>query len=615
MQVPPTRPEHPPPPGAWARLPLALAAMATGMLLVWILHYSRYGFDFTDEGFYLNWVSNPFLFDWSLTQFGFVYHPLYLAVGGDVASLRQANIGIIFLLSWCLTWLVMRAASAHEVHRPLETAVVSAGWSVACLVTFSWWLVTPNYNSLAFQALLVASIGIVLADKIPSARSIAGWLLIGLGGCIAFLAKPSTAMALALVTLAFLLAARKLTWRLLVLAIATALVALLVSVLLIDGSLHAFIGRLETGLAFYDLVGAGHTVAKTFRLGDFQLQARERVTLQLSGAVAFAGAWCALQQVPRWRLLALLVSAGLFATTTAIVGGAAPNPTGFGEFRALILIGIVFACAALLLVRWREVLPHGLRVQRLLPVLLFLAMPYAYAIGSNGNYWWVAGFVGFFWLLAGVVLLGPLAQARGGWGFALPLVFATQALSALLLQLGFNQPYRQPQTLSKNNSVVSLGQDSSRLVLSEDFAQYVNAIQQAAQAAGLRPGTPVVDLSGQSPGVLYAMQAMSIGQAWTVGGYPGSQKLAEAALARVPCELLSAAWLLVEESGPRRLPTDVVASYGASFETHFALAAKWHTAPGAGGYAEPREQKLYKPTEVPVVLTECHERFRRTPQR
>ncbi len=41
---------------ALERVLLALSALATGAVLVWILHQARYGFDFTDESFYLVWA-------------------------------------------------------------------------------------------------------------------------------------------------------------------------------------------------------------------------------------------------------------------------------------------------------------------------------------------------------------------------------------------------------------------------------------------------------------------------------------------------------------------------------------------------------------------------------
>ena len=83
-------------PDGWERFGLALCAVSTVLVMDWLLRFCHYGIDFTDEGLYLVSIANPFNYDWSASQFGFVYHPLYLLLSGDIASLRQANLLITF---------------------------------------------------------------------------------------------------------------------------------------------------------------------------------------------------------------------------------------------------------------------------------------------------------------------------------------------------------------------------------------------------------------------------------------------------------------------------------------------------------------------------------------
>src|ERR1700737_2348900 len=84
----------------WIALLVSVGASLS--LVGWVMLRCRSGFEFTDEGFYLNWISNPWDYHASVTQFGFVYHPLYKLVGGDIALLRQANVLILFALGWAL---------------------------------------------------------------------------------------------------------------------------------------------------------------------------------------------------------------------------------------------------------------------------------------------------------------------------------------------------------------------------------------------------------------------------------------------------------------------------------------------------------------------------------
>jgi len=49
---------------------LATAVLVTLITLVWLLIYSRYGINLTDESFYLIWMANPWIYTVSVTQFG-----------------------------------------------------------------------------------------------------------------------------------------------------------------------------------------------------------------------------------------------------------------------------------------------------------------------------------------------------------------------------------------------------------------------------------------------------------------------------------------------------------------------------------------------------------------
>ena len=78
--------------------------LSTVLILYFIFKFSAYGIDFTDEGFYLNWIQNPFLYKSSLSQFGYIYHPLYNLVDGNIAWLRRLNFLITFALAFTLVY-------------------------------------------------------------------------------------------------------------------------------------------------------------------------------------------------------------------------------------------------------------------------------------------------------------------------------------------------------------------------------------------------------------------------------------------------------------------------------------------------------------------------------
>src|ERR1019366_10382367 len=80
-------------PGFSADSFLLAASIAAGLCITaWVLWRCRFGYDLTDEGAYLTAISNPSIYKATATQYGFVYHPLYELVGGNIAFLRHANV-------------------------------------------------------------------------------------------------------------------------------------------------------------------------------------------------------------------------------------------------------------------------------------------------------------------------------------------------------------------------------------------------------------------------------------------------------------------------------------------------------------------------------------------
>ena len=117
---------------------------------------------------------------------------------------------------------------------------------------------------------------------------------------------------------------------------------------------------------------------------------------------------------------------------------------------------------------------------------------------------------------------------------------------------------------------------------------------------------PVIDLTGQSPGTLYFLDANSIGQAWTIGGYPGSATLAVKMLNKVKCEDIARAWLLVESNGPRKISPEILLDFGVNWLSDFEIVGSFKTAVGAGGYKKIRKQQLLKPVRsIDVATTAC----------
>lgn len=585
---------------------IALSVIGSFLVLGCLLKYSDYGIDFTDEGFYLVMISNPFAYDYSITQFGYFYHPIYKLLGGDIGLLRKVNILGTFCLAWILTCVFLTLLAPNIKEKSLLLYAPAGGVATSALALFYFWLPTPSYNSLALQSLLISGIGFLLAEKVITPKSVFGWVLIGVGGWLAFMAKPSTALALAIGGAGYFVFANKLSVRLLLMAVAIAMFLLLASALLIDGSVGGFIERLQRGVEFGKYLGGGHDFGRVLRIDDFRLDKKVISVIFLVFFLLLIAFWGVWKNRKILLFIGVVVSITFFVPTILLAAGGRRS-VGLGQFQGLLFFGVVFSSvfAGLMLGRIKA-LKTITRAQWAIGCF-FLMMPHIYAFGTNGNYWQAGSSAAIFWLLAGLILLGPLVRDSASCLLVLPFSLAVQAVTATLLQTGLEQPYRQAQPLRLNTSSLEVGRERSTLVLSKGYAEYIATAVDVARGAAFESHTPVIDLSGQSPGILYALGAENIGQAWTIGGYSGSLKLAEAALARTSCFKIATAWVVFEKDGPRSIPTELMSRLGADFPGGYKLVGGWQTAEGAGGYEVRRKQELYMPIKPGQTMVVCHE--------
>jgi len=587
-------------------LAVATATTTSVLMVIWLIWCCNSGIDFTDEGYYLNWISNPSIYSASATQFGFVYHPLYQLLGGNIALLRQANILITLTLAWLLFFCFFRTQAGRPEEMDSWHTFPFAGLalvlSTCALALLHLWLPTPNYNSLALQALLLAGVGVLLAKADSSRNSLLGWALIGFSGWLAFMAKPTTATALGLVIAIYLVMSGKLRIRMLAFSVAIAAVLVLLSAWYIDGSVKLFFFRLANGAEDVQRLQGGYALAEIFRWDDLAFSWNEKITLAGSSILVFFVTYLSYSSGQAQRLFAaaltLLVSAFCLLVLLRNSGlklSLIPNfallfrPLNFGLLFWAAPIGTLLAIATLL---YKDFPGLSSRDSWTL-VISFAFFPYAYTFGSNSNCWYGASDAAVFWVLAGgIVLVMPKLQGPS-WRVYLPLATIVQAGTITLLGLSTESPYRQTQPLRQNHDLIQIANTGSQLWVSHDFASYIRTLDHLAKRGGFKRGTPMIDLTGHYPTALYVLGAKAVGLAWLCGGYPGSDMMASGALDRVSLEDLKNAWILTEPAGPRKLSPEILKRYGIDLATDYVELGELDSP--TGYHPDSYKQHLLKP--------------------
>lgn len=586
-----------------ARQSIDIFLWASGIIfLLLCFALSSYGLDLSDESYYLVTMSNPFEYSTTVTHFGFLLNPIYQMLEGDVAALRILNIVVTFGLAFALAHLFM-ACLFRDVLDIKSRLRIAFSLATLSLISFYAWRITPGYNSLTFQALLITTIGVLLLPRNGSSCSLSSAILVGLGGWLAFMSKPTTAMILAVLVPLSMAIAGRLSIKWLLQAAIVSFIGLLVNALLIDGSVLKFMHRMIEGAEFVSTLGhKGHGFQKSIRLDWFRV---DTVFIYVSLAIIVAATllgWAASRLNDRnndANFPILLTLMGVLALCSIVV---VDPKTILGNTRFPFALILTLPASVLLLVMvpslGKSARYSFKRIKREhwgLMVLLVL-MPYAYAFGTGSNYWHKYPLVGFFWIMGALVFFVGFASSQQSVVKRLLTLNAVIAIliTALMLRFSIQYPQRQPNNLLGNDFRLLISKEKVEIVSNEQVGQYLEEIILAAHGAGFAEGTALLDMTGQSPGVAYILGAEAPGIAWMTGGYPGSKTVIEVALRKASCEKLVSAWVLTEPLGPRAISTGVLNSFGAN-EEDYEIVGEFIVPSGIGGRKQSQKQYLLKP--------------------
>ena len=601
------------------RVWLAVVAVLTAGFCAFAVNSLHYGFDFTDEGFYLLWMSSPEAFTSTLSWFGVVYHPLYALAGGDIFLLRIFGFVLSVGLAW---WLAYRTLAGppflSRINRvaigALGAGVATAAWASGAVAP------TPNYVALTIQGLLLTSIGLSYVWRPPDHLVRLGWVLIGLGLFVTFMAKPTAAAAAGLLIVLALLLSRSFTWRGGLSAVAVASIAGAFATLVLAGSPGAVLREISTGLDLSRSLVSGHTlgravssVKKFVLMRDWWGASWEGVILLAGLVVCTAVAVLAGRSSTRAARIVAAVLSGTLAITAGWVLVSASNPFPVDEYQLRFMLAVSPVLVGLLVLlssatqRCRTLHCRGMVV-----AALFAALPFAAWFGSNVPIFPSVPWAAAFWALSGLVFVVATTDTSRLIMACIPVVLLVLVSSSLMVVDANAHPRRMPAPLKVNTESVQINPSGKILRVEEGDRQYIESLRKAADTAGFEPGTSVIDLTGQSPGSVYVLGGVPPVTPWLLGGYPGSEQFTEDVLFRPSCSVLARAWVLSDGGGSRSIDSEVLGVYGAELERDFENVGVVSVRDFSKGNPNLRnvEQSLWQPLRDPAVAEESCEAAR-----
>jgi hypothetical protein len=573
------------------------------------LSFSFFGFDFTDEGFYLN--SFKYFSDYPavISLFGYIYSAPFRLLGQSVVGIRVFNILSLYLSGYllilCSTRAVPSALPFSQADRCLVFVPFLASFSLLGLGLFS----TPSYNHLALiGCMLVASslyiVSPVQSNQEPNSKLFVLCLTSGL--LLSFLGKPTTYLALLPVVSLFLLSCNRPIRRLTLFSLLlSALFLIIVSSLALGGPKET-LSKLSFGKQAVSILGQGHglqglatSILEVFELpGAIPLLFIISIQLILFYVISRQNRG-ALSVSATFIISILFVSVLVFYILSFIFTRPDRMTLALPQFW-LVALPVSAILLWFLICMQQRFEAWNSSFQPFLLFLAILLIPLCYGFGTNTGIWAKALSASIIYVSLAVFWLTHMSSQRSAAYFRPFIVIALMGifLAAPTFLAHYALPQRQPQPLWKNRFTTSIGGPNSIIVLDNSFSEYINVFKTALNQSGFNAGDPILDLTGQSPGLIFAAGGKAIGNPWIMrGGSPKPFEFASFIIRMIPASSLESAWILDEPNGPLRIDPSILNEFGINLEdgSTYEQISSFDVPGGAGGYFEPRSQVLYKP--------------------
>lgn len=574
-----------------------LTGFITLGILTFLVFASHYGFDLTDESLYVLLIKFPDIYKYTVSQFGFIYHPIANLLDYNIPNLRIFNILITYFLSvgtLVLFYFCVIKKNSFDIRKNFIELISMAGIATSSFLYFSTfnWLPTPSYNSLNFQGILLAVMGLLLAQYSTRLLSVLGWGVMSVGGWLVFMAKPSSAMLLGVAFFFVLLLNRKISF-IQVLTACFVLVALFVlTIYSLDNSFGDFIKRYQTGLEGGKLLASGHDASSIWRIDFPNLSNSEWRCFAINAilvALMVASLRTSLWSIAAVSFVCILVFAIYAGVHYGQFTSSVFSLPRYSQLQILSLpTGVTLSISSYCIST--RTIPKNSKFS--LMFVIFLLIPYIYAFGTGNNYFYAGSAAAFFWILAAIAML---AVIDSNWmrNSLLPLAFISQFVTIIFLLNAVESPYRQHNNLFNETQSVEIG--SSKLKVHEQIAKYFDDLKSLGLSGNLKSEDSIIDLTGCSPGIAVILGAHNLGAPWLLGGYPGSNPFALFYLNKMPVDQIRKAWVLTEPSGKLSLNPDILSNWGLSLENDYELVGEVLAPAGYRGASEPSLQKIYRP--------------------
>ena len=592
------------------RWPLIMSVLSFLLVFLTLVYGSGRGFDITDESHYLLSAKDPYALKASVSQAGHYTYYLYSLADGNIKYFRLLGMGLLLILSAVFTFSLIKHIELLGLVKKSERARINTIFFTLLssgLAYYLWlWLTTPSYNWVALIAVLLVGAGLLEYANAALSRGkaflIAG-LMVGVGGGLAFVGKLTSALVLAGIAGYWLLVMpnKKKAIPFLFYSLVACVATLYWHFYFVNEDIHHYFDRVTEGIRRIAVLGSGHSLLDRFlesvgALGAILVQSSVLLVFGIGvvyACILFKSKALLHRQLNQYLFFLVMAGTLIAITLLIITPQVAISKLYFvmsfsGLFAALLLVfgKNYFASLGQLATVGKSLLSPVFK----LSLFLFM-LSFAYAFGS-GNGLVVQATGAFIFIAALYSVLGlyyeKMIVHKGIYSIAICFVIVT--LMVMLLRVALS-PYRLPASIFDQSEPVSFHNSNSLIFVDEKTAKYVNGLRMLAVDAGWKAGSPLIELSGASPGASVILDAKLMDTPWLLGGYSGSRAFALEMLRPISKEVLNTSWLLLAPEGKQRIDTDILEELGLEFPGDYERVGEVVT-----GYRKER-QELWKPVK------------------
>jgi hypothetical protein len=564
------------------------------ILFILVSNVSR-GFDITDESYYILAAQYQNEIFSTLKHDGYYTGVLFYLSGYNLSYFRLFGIFILLASSyWFAIELYKYIANKFQFTlNNFDRLLFISTICISVLSYYKYWLLTPSYNWLALLSVISVftfMIRIVNNKEINYDRYISiDYLLLSFSFSMAFMAKPTTAMVLTIVSILFVIYEYKninLKKALISILIFTIMIVSL-HIILLDDGFNNYIYRLTEGMERLALMGGGHTLESRYfdMINLFQIFFFEKFYFHQVSKIylyIFIIILVVLHFL-RNKINVLSIYLVLMAIILSVYSYVLFKNSINIEYKFIwirvieifILNTIFIFLSTIFIDNKKELLK---KLGSIIPLLIIIILgSIAYKFGSNNQIIYAISSSMVFVISSILIVNFIFDKILGIRFFSLLMSIILSIFIYFLIQNAYNHPYRLITDISQQKYNVEL---LGELKVDSRQKKYIDTLQELEKKYNPKnKKITLLDMTGASSGANIILSAAFFGEQWLSGGYKGSiPYVTRILLSYKNTEKIKKAWILVAPKGRRKIPLNILNKVGLNFPDDYKKVGVFRTA-------------------------------------